>query len=345
VKEVTGDRRQVTGHAAAGEPSVTRRLSPVPYIAFATVCIVWGTTYLFIRIAVETIPPLLLTAARYVGAGVILLAIAALRGDRIPRDRRTLREILVVGFLLVGVGNLSVVWAEQWVPSGIAALLVATAPFWATLFEAFRSGGERLQRLRVTGMLLGFAGVALLVTPGGAGGAFDRRFLLGAIAIQVGCVGWQYGTSRGKYNLAAVPPIMSSALQALFGGVIVGITGVALGELPRFHVTPRTLVALLYLMVFGSVIAFTAYIVAMRALRVTTLSLYSYVNPVVAVILGWLVLHERLTWVSITAMAVILAGVALVQGGSVFRGAAAWRRRAEEPAPASRVALEEREQH
>jgi drug/metabolite transporter (DMT)-like permease len=317
----------------------------VAFIAFATVCIVWGTTYLFIRIAVETIPPLLLTAARYFGAGVILFIIATFRGDRIPRNRRVLRELVVVGVLLVGVGNLSVVWAEQWVPSGIAALLVATAPFWATLFEAFRSGGERLQRLRVAGMLLGFAGVALLVTPGGAGGAFDHRFILGAIAIQIGCVGWQYGTSRGKYNLASVPPLMSSALQALFGGIVVGVTGVAFGELPRFHVTTRTLVALLYLTIFGSVIAFTAYIYAMRALRMTTLSLYSYVNPVVAVILGWLVLKERLTWVSITAMAVILASVALVQSGSMIRNAAARRRRVDEPAPAGRVALEEGEQH
>jgi len=298
----------------------------VPYIAFATVCIVWGTTYLFIRIAVETIPPLLLTAVRYLGAGIILFIIATLRGDRLPRDRRTLGEIVLVGLLLVGLGNLSVVWAEQWVPSGIAALLVATAPFWATVMEALRRGGERVQRRSLGGMIIGFVGVALLVTPGGAGGAVDHRFILGAIVIQIGCVGWQYGTSRGKYNLANVPPLMSSALQAFAGGAIVGITGLALGELPRFHVTTRTLFALLYLMIFGSVIAFTAYIYAMRSLRVTTLSLYSYVNPVVAVILGWIVLNERLTWVSITAMATILAGVALVQGRSVLRRAAPRRR-------------------
>ena len=317
----------------------------VAWASFATVCVIWGTTYLFIRIAVETIPPLLLTAARYLGAGVILLAIATLRGDRLPRDRRVLREIAVVGALLVGSGNLSVVWAEQWVPSGIAALFVATAPFWATLFEALRAGGERVQRLRMAGMLLGFVGVALLVTPGGAGGAFDHRFVLGAIAIQIGCVGWQYGTSRGKYNLAAVPPLMSSALQALFGGAIVGMAGLAFGELPRFHVTPRTLVALMYLMIFGSVIAFTAYIFAMRSLSVTTLSLYSYVNPVVAVILGWLVLNERLTWVSITAMAIILAGVALVRSGSMMRRAAPLRRNGDEPALRGGLALEEPEQH
>jgi drug/metabolite transporter (DMT)-like permease len=321
-----------------------KRERAVAYAAFATVCIVWGTTYLAIRIGVETIPPMLLTAARYLAAGVILFAIATLRGDRFPRDRRVVGELVLVGVLMVGIGNFSVVWAEQWVPSGIAALLVATAPFWATLMEALHGHGERVERRRLGGMLLGFVGVALLVTPGGAGGAFDHRFILGALAIQVGCVGWQYGTSRGKYNLAGVPPLMSSALQALSGGAIVGVAGIAFGELPRFHVTTRTFLALAYLTIFGSVIAYTAYVYALRSLRTTTLSLYSYVNPVVAVILGWVVLNERLTWVSITAMAVILAGVALVQSGSMTRRAAARRRGGDEPALRGGLALEEREQ-
>lgn len=285
------------------------------YIAFATICIVWGTTYLFIRIAVETIPPLLLTATRYLIAGTILLGVAAMRRERIPRDRRTLLELAFVGTLMVGLGNLAVVWSEQWVPSGIAALLVATAPFWAAIMEGLRTGGERSDARRIGGMLLGFVGVALLVTPGGTGGAVDRHIIIGAIVIQVGCAGWQLGTSRGKYQLAHVPPVASSALQALIGGTIVGVIGVAIGEVPRFHVTPRTFGALMYLAIFGSVIAYTAYFVALRNMRMTTMSLYAYINPVVAVILGWLVLHERLTWVSITAMAIILAGVALVQSG------------------------------
>lgn len=283
------------------------------YAAFGVICIVWGTTYLAIRVAVSTIPPLLLTSARYVAAGVIIFAVACFRGERIPRDGRTLRELAIVGSLLVGVGNLAVVWAEQWVPSGIAALLVATAPFWVVVLELFRADGERVDLRRGIGMLIGFAGVAMLVTPGGAGGAFDRQFVLGALVIQLGCVGWQYGTLRGKYNLKHVPTVMSSALQMLIGGVVVGVCGVAAGELPRFHVTPRTFAALAYLSLFGSVLAYTAYNVAMKSLRTTTMSLYSYVNPVVAVILGWLILHEQLTWVSIMAMIVILAGMALVQ--------------------------------
>ena len=285
----------------------------VAYAAFATVCLVWGTTYLFIRIGVETIPPLLLTSARYLGAGVILLLIAAARGDRFPRDRRTLGEIVLVGVLLVGVGNLSVVWAEQWVPSGIAALLVATAPFWMAIIEAFRSGGERMDLRSGIGMLMGFLGVALLVTPGGSGGAWGVAFVLGALAIQVGGICWQLGSAHAKYNLRDVPLLTSAALQMLSGGIITAIVGFAVGEAPRYTLNPRTFIAVAYLTVFGSVIAYSAYVFALAHMRTTHTSLYAYINPVVAVFLGWLILDEPLTWVSIVAMIVVLAGVALVQ--------------------------------
>jgi drug/metabolite transporter (DMT)-like permease len=285
------------------------------YAAFAVVCIVWGTTYLAIRIAVTTMTPFLLTGARYLFAGVVLFIIAKLHGDKIPRDRRILGDVVVCGVLMVAIGNLTVVWAEQWVPSGFAALFVGTAPFWATLIELFRRSGERLELRGAAGMLIGFAGVAMLVTPRGAGSAFDRRFVIGALVIQLGSIAWQYGTIRGKYALASMPPLMSSALQMLAGGFVVTVAGVGLGEVPHFHATPRTFTALAYLSLFGSVLAYTSYVYAARHLRTTKMSLYAYVNPVVAVILGWLVLHEQLTWVSITAMIVILGGVAMVQSG------------------------------
>ena len=285
------------------------------YAAFAVVCIVWGTTYLAIRIAVTTMTPFLLTGARYLFAGIVLFIVARLHGDVIPASRRVLGNVVLCGVLMVAIGNLTVVWAEQWVPSGFAALFVGTAPFWATLIELLRRSGERLERRSALGMLIGFAGVAMLVTPGGAGSAFDRRFVIGAIAIQLGSLAWQYGTIRGKYELASMPPLMSSALQMLAGGLVVTLAGVGLGEVPHFHATPRTFVALAYLSLFGSVLAYTSYIYAARHLRSTNMSLYAYVNPVVAVILGWLVLHEQLTWVSIIAMMVILGGVAMVQSG------------------------------
>ena len=283
------------------------------YVAFAIVCIVWGTTYLFIRIALDTIPPLLLTGSRFTVAGLIMLLIAKLRGETIPRDMRTLANLTLIGFLMVGVGNLAVVWAEQWVPSGLAALLVATAPFWMAIIEAFRSGGERLDLRSGLGMLIGFVGVAMLVTPRGAGGTWSLYFLLGAIAIQIGGICWQLGSAHGKYNLRHVPLLASAALQMLSGGIIVTIAGFLIGEGPRFVLTPRTFGALLYLTIFGSIIAYSAYVFALAHMRTTHTSLYAYVNPVVAVFLGWLILDEPLTWVSIVAMIVILAGVALVQ--------------------------------
>lgn len=283
------------------------------YVAFAIVCVVWGTTYLGIAIALETIPPLLLTGSRFVVAGLVMLLIARLRGEQLPHDRKTLLNLALIGFLLVGVGNLAVVWAELYVPSGIAALLVATAPFWMAIIEMFRRSGERVSLQSGIGMAIGFLGVALLVTPRGSGGKLSTGFLLGALAIQIGGICWQLGSAHGKYNLKHVPLLSSSALQMLFGGAMVTVAGLAIGEAPRFALTPRTFGALLYLTVFGSIIAYSAYVFALAHMRTTHTSLYAYVNPVVAVFLGWLILDEPLTWVSVLAMVVILAGVALVQ--------------------------------
>jgi len=289
------------------------------YAAFATVCVVWGTTYLGIAIALETVPPLLLTGSRFVIAGLVMLGISKLRGERIPLDIRTLANLALIGFLMVGVGNLAVVWAEQWVPSGLAALLVATAPFWMAIIERFRRSGERVSLQGGIGMALGFVGVALLVSPG-ISGKWSINFLLGALAIQVGGICWQLGSAHGKYNLAHVPLMASAALQMLFGGVIVTIGGLAIGEASRFALTPRTFAALAYLTVFGSIIAYSAYVFALANLRTIVTSLYAYVNPVVAVFLGWLILSEPLTPKAVMAMVVILAGVALVQ-------TAGWKRK------------------
>lgn len=300
------------------------------YAAFAVVCVVWGTTYMFIRIALETLPPLLLTGTRYIAAGLIMLLIARLRGVTIPRDLRTLANLTLVGFLMVGMGNLAVVWAEQWVPSGLAALFVATAPFWMAIIEAFRAHGERVDLRSGLGMLIGFAGVAMLVTPGGSGGAWGLMFVMGGLAIQVGSLGWQLGTARSKYELGHVPFLASVSLQMLTGGVIVTIAGLLAGEAPRYVFSARSFGALSYLILVGSVITYSAYVFAISHMRTTHTSLYAYVNPVVAVFLGWLVLDEPLTAMSIAAMVVILAGVALVQSSG-------WKKRSAS-APAAVVA-------
>jgi drug/metabolite transporter (DMT)-like permease len=289
------------------------------YIAFTIVCLAWGTTYLGIRIAIETIPPLLMTGIRYTAAGLILLAIALARGEKIPRDRRTLGNFALIGILMAGVGNLSVVIAEQWVPSGIAALFVATAPFWANVLEWLRGNAQQIDRRAKIGMLIGFIGVAMLVTPGGTGGHYDFYFLLGALSIQIGCIGWQYGTIRSKYFVTNVPLFTTSAIEMLIGGLVLDVVGLAIGEGPRLAFTPRTFAALAYLSIVGSVITFSAYIYANAHISTTKMALYAYVNPAVAVVLGWLVLKEQLTPTSIAAMVIILCGVALVQTGKTKR--------------------------
>ena len=294
------------------------------YAAFAIVCIVWGTTYLAIRVAVETIPPFLLTSIRFTIAGIVMLAIAYAIGERARLDRRTLLSLTIIGFLMVAVGNLAVVWAEQWVPSGMAALLVATAPFWMAILEAFRKGGERVDMRGGIGMLIGFVGVAILVMPHRGGSSIDMHVIAGALVIQLGSIAWQFGSMRAKYTIKHVPLMTSAAMQMLTGGIECGVIGFALGETSRFHLTPRTLGALAYLTVMGSIVAYSAYVYALAHMRTTHSSLYAYVNPVVAVILGWLILGEPLTIVSIVAMCVILAGVALVQTS---------RRHASAPAP------------
>ena len=296
---------------------------PLAWAAFIVVCVVWGTTYLGIRIAIETIPPLAMVAIRFTIAGAVMLAFARFRGERIPTDGRTLFNLGVVGFLMVGVGNLAVVWAEQWVPSGMAALLVATAPFWMVILELFHHNGERPDLRTTLGMLIGFVGVALLVTPKGAGGAFDAHFILGALAMQLGSIGWQLGSIRSKYYLKDVPLLASASLQMLIGGLIVAVVSIAIGEPARFAVNPRTLGALIYLTIFGSILAYSAYVYALAHMRTAQMSLYAYVNPVIAVIVGWLVLREQLTWVSIVAMLVILGGVAMVQSANMARKRAA----------------------
>ncbi len=292
------------------------------WVAFAIVCVVWGTTYLAIRIAIETIPPLLMTGARFTIGGAVILAFARFRGEAIPRDLRTLANLAFVGFLMVGIGNLAVVWAEQWVPSGMAALLVATAPFWMAMLQLMRRNGERLDVRGGLGITAGFLGVALLVTPGSAGVSFGPQFIVGALAIQLGAIAWQIGSLRSKYSLKDVPLLSSAALQMLFGGAIVLVAGAIIGEVPRLHFNPRTLGAFLYLTIAGSIIAYSAYVYALAHLPTTQTSLHAYINPVVAVILGWLILSESMSWMTVVAMCVILAGVALVQTAKIRTRAA-----------------------
>ncbi len=285
------------------------------WLAFGLVSFVWGTTYLAIRVAIETLPTFLFPAFRFILGGLILLAICLARGQKLPTRAADWINLAVIGVLMVAVGNVAVVYSEHSVTSGFAALLVATAPFSMSLIELLRREGERVTRRRALGMLVGFGGVGILVAPE-LQGAGSHGFLIGVLIIIGSTFAWNLGSIRSKYHLSKeLSPLIAASLQMIFGGLAAGAVGLAMGESPHFEFTARTLVAFLYLTLFGSVIAYTSYVYALSKLPTTTVSLHTYINPVVAVFLGWLILNEPLGWNALSAMLVIFAGVAIVQTG------------------------------
>jgi len=288
------------------------------YFAWIVVCVVWGTTYLAIRIALETIPPMFMAAIRWIAAGAILIAGLKLAGQRLPGPRAW-PALTVLGILLLGFGNGAVVWAEQTVPSGLTSVLVATVPFWMVGVEALagREGKERLGRRRFIGLILGFIGIVMLVWPELRIEGPDSGFLSGVISSQLAGVGWAVGSTfarrRGHTDAQEENVLATAAFEMLFGGIALLLVGFALGEQSRLAFNMRTSLALAHLTVFGAVAGFTAYAYALKHLPVATVSLYAYVNPVIAVILGALVLDEPFGIRMMVSAAVVLIGIALVR--------------------------------
>jgi drug/metabolite transporter (DMT)-like permease len=282
------------------------------WIAWGAVCVIWGTTYLAIKLALETIPPFLIGGLRYIVAGALLGAVLWSRGDRIP-PRRTWAGFLLLGLLMFGVGNGGVVWAEVWVPSGLAAVVIATTPFWMVGVEALLPHGERLTWRHAAGLATGFGGILLLVGPALLRGGGDaRRTLAGVVALQLACAGWAVGSAYGKRHAARVTPGMSAAAQMLCGGLVMLAAGSALGEWADLRFSTGSTAALIYLTLAGSIAGFGAYIYALSHLPVSIVSLYAYINPIIAVSLGTLLLGERFDLRMLVAIGIVLAGLAVV---------------------------------
>ncbi len=285
-------------------------------LALGAVYLIWGSTYLAIRFAIETIPPFLMAALRYLTAGALLYAWCRLRGT--PRPLRVhWRSALILGGLLLLLGNGGVVWAEQRVSSGLVALLVSTEPLWIVLLVWMRDRARPAGRVLV-GLLLGFAGLLLLVGPGlGSGGLYP----LGVVAVLIASLSWAWGSLRGQRAALPDSPFLGTAMQMLGGGLLLLLASVLTGEPARVSlaaISARSLLSLAYLVVFGALIAFTAYVWLLRVASPVLVSTYAYVNPVVAVFLGWALAGEPITRGTLVAAAVILAGVALIssaQGG------------------------------
>jgi drug/metabolite transporter (DMT)-like permease len=279
------------------------------------VCLVWGTTYLGIRIALETIPPLLMGGIRYLVSGIVMIAILAVRGERLPRMRMW-PALMLLGLLMLGLGNGGVVWAEQTVPSGLTAVLVAMSPFWMVGIDALTPHGEPLTLRRVAGLAIGLSGIVMLVWPE-IRVDNGRAFVVGVIAAQIACLGWALGSiysrRRGHTDARDESVLVTAAYEMLFGGLFLFLAGSARGELGWLTFNNRTAVALAYLIIFGAIAGFTAYAYALKHLPVATVSLYAYVNPVIAVVLGTLILREPFNARMAVAAAVVLAGMALVR--------------------------------
>jgi drug/metabolite transporter (DMT)-like permease len=282
-----------------------------------TLYIVWGSTYLAIRFAVETIPPFLMASARFLLAGLILLAWRRLAGDPWPTLRQW-RAAGVVGLFLLLGGNGGVVWAEQRVPSGITALLVGCTPLWMVLLDSIRR--RRLPPWAVTaGVLIGLAGIVLLVGPSELTGLHGTVDPLGALAITLAALSWAAGSlySQEAQRGGAMPssPLMSTAAQMLVGGTALLLLGTMSGDWSRFipsAFSARSLLSALYLMLMGSLVGFTSYVWLLKNAPITLVSTYAYVNPVVAVFLGSLLAAEALTPRVLLAAGVIIAAVALI---------------------------------
>ncbi len=286
-----------------------RRLA---YFAWIAVCVIWGTTYLGIRISLETMPPALMGGLRWTIAGALLAAVLVMRGETLPPPSRW-GSIALLGFLMLGLGNGGVVFAEQWVPSGLAAVLVASSPFWMTALEAVLPDGEKLTAGGVSGLLIGFAGIVLLVWPDLTTTHAGNGFVGGIIALQIACIGWALGSCYSRRQIRTDNVLGTTAYQMLAGGLMMVIAGTFSGEWGRLHFSTRSAVSLAYLATIGSVGGFVAYTYALRHLPVSIVSLYAYINPVIAVALGVAFVGEPFDSRMAAAAALVFAGVAVVR--------------------------------
>jgi len=290
------------GHAAPG-----RVLA-----AYVVLCIVWGSTYLAIRVGVGELPPALFAGTRFLVAGSLLIGAARLlrRPMRVrPRDVAT---NIVVGLFLLFCGNGLVVWSEQFTPSGVTAIFVVTVTLWLALFDAIIPGSAARPTWRqVAGLLVGFGGTLLLV--GERLGSLHEADWRGPLALTLASAAWALGSVLSTRRPSEAGQEMNSALQMLAGGVALTLVGSLLGEWSDVHLTARGLGALAYLVVFGSLVGYSSYVYVLRHMPPTVAGTYSYVNTVVAVLLGWAILGEPITGRMIVAMVIVLGSVAWVR--------------------------------
>ena len=297
------------------------------WLALGTVYVVWGSTFIALAIVVRDLPPLMAMSGRHLVAGGVLLAFALPRGDRQrdPIGKTQIGAALVFGGLLFLVGHGSLAWAQQTVPAGVAALLVGSIPIWMALLDRIVFG-RRLRPSAYAGLVLGFVGLGFLFDPFGEG-SVDR---LGALAIVVGALSWAAGSLYSRAAPLPRRPLVSAGLASLCGGILLLVASVVTGEIGDARLSADSLLALGYLILAGSFVGFTAYVWLLRVAPLSLVGTYAYVNPIVAVFLGWALLGEEVTGQMAAAGAAIVVSVALIvraSGASVEPGRGLLRRR------------------
>lgn len=298
-------------------------------LCFAIVYLVWGSSYIATSIGVHALPPFLFGGIRFTIGGLLLFIVARALGRRATLTATEWRHLLIVGFGTVLIGNGCNVWAMQWVKTGQAALLNASMAFWIPLLGMFGLRAHRLTRPVATGLLIGFSGTALILWPRAASGAIRvvgaPAPLIPELVILVGCLSWSAATIYMRTFRSQLDVLTFTALQMLCGGLMLLTFGISRGELAAWTWSTNGLLAMSYMIVFSSCIAYTAYGWLAQNATPAQVGSYAFVNPGIATALGWLILGERLSGVQVLGMAIILAGVVLVT----------WPRAQSQPVPAS----------
>lgn len=285
-------------------------------LAFAAVYLIWGSTYLAIRFAIETMPPLMMSGTRHlVAGGILMLGLRCFTPDRFKKGSlREWRDAGIVGILLLVCGNGGVAWAEQYVPSGIAALIVAVVPLWMIVFEWLRPGGQRPGLLTTVGLVLGFSGVWVLVQPSGNAGLSTSVAWGYAVLALASCL-WAAGSIYSRHAKTSGSPFLTISRQMISGGTVLLLLGFFTGETRSLELSAISLhswLALFYLTILGSLIGFSSYVWLMKASTPAKVSTYAYVNPAIAVFLGWALGGETLSVSLLLGASIVLVSVILV---------------------------------
>ena len=281
--------------------------------AFTAVYLVWGSTYLAIAFAIDSMPPLIMIGSRFVVAGLLVYAYMSLRGKAQP-TRRMWRSSAVVGTLTLGVGTGAVAWAEQWLASGVAALLVTSVPLWMVLLDWKWKGGLRPNRFVVAGLTLGFVGIVLLVHPAELVQSMSSE-AIASLVVLLGAFSWSFGAILGRDAELPEHPLMSTATQMITGGSVLVVGGLLRGEAAGLDVaqfTSASWLAWSYLVVFGSIVAFSSFVWLMKNAPPGQVATYAYVNPIVAVFLGWMLADEYVGGRVLLAVVVLVTAVVLI---------------------------------